>query len=133
MIFTGSFAHVSLVIERIRKRAECYGSRLIELRTTIKGVGKLRALISLPLCSRREGMLDENPRKTQKQLREAPAVNAVEEEPASIGELRRRIRELEKALSAYGFDCRRGIETYKVSEIKRILREAGPREGEARV
>ncbi|MEM1829887.1 MAG: hypothetical protein QXV79_04540, partial [Thermofilaceae archaeon] len=81
--------------------------------------------------SRREGMLDENPWKTQKQ--EAPAVNAVEEEPASIGELRRRIRELEKALSAYGFDCRRGIETYKVSEIKRILREAGPREGEARV
>ncbi|MEM3806160.1 MAG: hypothetical protein QXU60_04515 [Sulfolobales archaeon] len=71
----------------------------------------------------------ENP----KQLREALAVNAVEEEPASIGELRRRIRELEKALSAYGFDCRRGIETYKVSEIKRILREAGPREGEARV
>ncbi|MEM4749146.1 MAG: hypothetical protein QXS26_04655, partial [Thermosphaera sp.] len=112
VIFTGSFAHVSLVIERIRKRAECYGSRLIELRTTIKGVGKLRALISLPLRSRREGMLDENPWKTQKQ--EAPAVNAVEEEPASIGELRRRIRELEKALSAYGFDCRRGIETYKV-------------------
>ncbi|MEM1695134.1 MAG: hypothetical protein QXQ90_00900, partial [Desulfurococcaceae archaeon] len=31
-----------------------------------------------------------------------------------------------------GFDCRRGIEAYKISEIKRILREAGVREGDAR-
>ncbi|MEM4847519.1 MAG: hypothetical protein QW794_07170 [Thermosphaera sp.] len=56
----------------------------------------------------------------------------MERESISIDELRRKIRKLEEALSAYGFDCRRGIEAYKISEIKRILREAGVREGDAR-
>jgi len=56
----------------------------------------------------------------------------MEREFTSVDELRKKIRELEKALSSYGFDSRRGIETYKVSEIKNILRRAGTREGDVR-
>lgn len=56
----------------------------------------------------------------------------MEKQSTSVNELRKKIKELEKALSAYGFDSKRGIETYKVSEIKDILRRAGTREGDAK-
>lgn len=49
-----------------------------------------------------------------------------------MDDLRRKVRELEKTLSSYGFDERRGIETYKVSEVKKVLQRAGTREDEAR-
>lgn len=35
--------------------------------------------------------------------------------------LRKRIYEIEKCLSKYGFDPRRGIESYKVSELKKLI------------
>ncbi|MGC8988434.1 hypothetical protein, partial [Infirmifilum sp.] len=44
-----------------------------------------------------------------------------------VDHLRSRIRALEGELSKYGFDQRRGIETYKRSEIRGLLRGAGPR------
>ncbi len=40
----------------------------------------------------------------------------------AVDKLRKRIQELEKKLAPYGFDERRGIETYKVSEIKKTLK-----------
>lgn len=45
--------------------------------------------------------------------------------------LRKKILEMEKELSTYGFDRRRGVETYKVSEIKRILGRIPPRDAAA--
>jgi len=48
-------------------------------------------------------------------------------EPRTVSELRRKVRELERALAKYGFDERRGIETYKVSEIKKLLLRTGSR------
>lgn len=42
-----------------------------------------------------------------------------------INELREKIRMLERSLAEYGFDYRRGIETWKISELKKMLFKAG--------
>jgi hypothetical protein len=40
-----------------------------------------------------------------------------------VDELREKIRRLERVLAGYGFNDRRGIETWKISEIKNVLRK----------
>ena len=42
--------------------------------------------------------------------------------PSILDGLRREVLELERRLAKYGFDEKRGIETYKISEIKKILK-----------
>ena len=54
-----------------------------------------------------------------------PRNGNVEVVSGALEDLRLRIRGIEKELSKYGFDPRRGIESYKISELKKLLDASG--------